>query len=246
MLKAHDHEARSEPWACSRIEEPGPFARAVQKVVLGVKEGKLTVLSNERIEMDSHINEDAALTEKIQDLYRKHSPKALETVADVKADLSVDETAHWYADSLRSVTHADVGLVNLGAVKDGFVRGPLLREDLTIALPYNDEIVGLDWNLKDMEKSICAALMRTRDLKDDYGSEPIFAGIKIENGGTKDCRLVSSRKSGSVKIATTMFLIKKSQRWLGKKLEGQQFRFQLNSERAFELRLRKDSQVISK
>jgi hypothetical protein len=120
----------------------------------------------------------------------------------------------------------------------------MTREALTAIYPYKDEVLGLDWSTKDLEKSLCKAATRERNDFEDNGSELVFAGLKLEGAGTPDCKVVLDKPRASVKVALSEFLVKRSPRWLGKDLKPATFKFQIDTWAALELHLKKSGRQL--
>ena len=237
MLKAHNHRYRRKvSGACAPIVEPGPYGHVAALVELrpGKKSGWLLHKQN-FIDLSDEIAADPAVAKSVEELYRVYAPDAEKIMARVSSDLNKEQFAQVVAESFKNATKADIAIVNMGAIKEGLVAGDLSQEDLSLVYPYNDQLMGLDWSLKDMEKALCKSVSRKRDRVLDNGSKLVFAGAALLDGGTEDCRLILDRKKARPKLATVNYLIKRSKRWLGEDLSGKAFSYGFEARRAIEI-----------
>jgi 2',3'-cyclic-nucleotide 2'-phosphodiesterase (5'-nucleotidase family) len=236
LLKADDHQVRAETDGCFPLYESGAFGQQVSKLVFaktgaGPVDWKLE--SHEFVKMDSSRTEDSEVAEKIAKAYRDLAPEADQAVLEVASPRDVDGVASFLADAYRSVTHVDVAIVNRGSVKDGFKSGVLTRERFLETIPYNNDLMGLDWNAKDLERSLCKASERAKDAQLDDGSELVISGGRLIGAGTPNCRFEADRKSNALKVGVDNYLVSRSDRWLGRDLrKSGAFRFQVTTEQA--------------
>lgn len=239
LLRAHTHQVRQDPVACLTAYESGAFGESATRLIVeknGDGPWAWKVTDAQSISL-ADVAEDSSVRARVSALYQRVAPEAGVQVADLDNEKSVPDLARWLAESYRKVSHADVAVVNVGAVKEALPTGPLKRERLLEAIPYNNDLMGLDWPFADFEKSICEASRRGRDAKEDLGSELFFAGVEVVNPGEGICHL-KPRKS-SVKVVLDSFVLKKAPRWLGKKLEGRAFKFGMKTEDAMILSLKR-------
>lgn len=241
LLRAHTHQLRQEPMACVTAYESGAFAESATRLVIersgaGPLAWKVTGAQTIPLTFGP---EDPQMKSRVSALYQKLAPDAETQVALVTTAQTLPDLALWLANAYRKVSHADVAVVNAGAIKEPLPIGPVKRERLLEVIPYNNELMGLDWPFADFEKSICEASRRARDATDDTGSELFFAGVELVNPGEGICHLKGSRK-GSVKVVLDSFMVKKAPRWLGKKLEGRAFKFGMKTEDAMMLSLKRN------
>ena len=246
LLKSNDHNHRKDNTLCAPIFEPGAFGSYVSRLVLQPtgEHGEWSLVSHEFVAMDEKISEQAALSARVQALYKELAPDADEVVAQVKTPKSDAEFAQWAAGAFRKTTHADIAVVNMGAIKSGIEAGALTKERLSMVYPYTDDLMGLDWSTRDLEKSLCASSLRNKDPFEDYGSELVLDGAKLSGAGTSKCKLELSHKASSAKVVMVSFMIKRSKRWLGKDLSSVAFKFGLNSEKAMMLELQKTGKSL--
>jgi 2',3'-cyclic-nucleotide 2'-phosphodiesterase (5'-nucleotidase family) len=247
LLKAHDHvqeqgtiEACGTPWW-----QPGAFGETVLKLVLAPgPEGQSGLVETALMVPMKGFAPDATLDQKIATLYKTVAPEADESLATSNRLLEKTDLALLAAQAFRSVTRADVGIVNMGAIKTALPAGTMTREALTSIYPYKDEVMGLDWSVRDLEKSLCKAALRERNDFEDHGSELVFAGLKLDNAGTPQCRVTLDKPRASVKVALSEFMVKRSGRWLGKDLKPSTFKFQIDTWAAFELHLKRSGRQL--
>lgn len=237
LLKAHNHEVRAESDSCMPLVEAGAQGRQVAKLVFaktGLASLDWKLESHEFVNMDSSKPEQPEVAAEVAKLYRELAPEADERVLELTAPRDVDGVGAFLADAYRNVTHVDIAIVNRGAIKKPFKAGPLTRETLMQTIPYNNQILGLDWNLKDLEQSLCRASQRALDPELDDGAELILSGGKLVDPGTSRCRLETTRKGGSLKVGVDDYIVAHSERWLGRDLRknGILFRFQVSTEQA--------------
>ncbi len=232
LLKGDDHKVRQEALGCLKVFEPGPFGEHVTRLEWRIEaNGKWTALREEVVPLGPTAPKDESLDAEIVALYAKHAPQATEVVAQVAEAKDAEGVMDWLADAYRGVTRADVAIVNSGAVKAGFAAGPLERERLLLTIPYNNDIHGLDWPMRDLEQALCRAALRPKDPITDHGSELHLSGARLVAVGQPDCRLEGPRRA-SLKVAVDSYVLGKSAAWLGKDLRGKTFRFQVSTEQA--------------
>ncbi len=242
LLQAHTHVVREDRSQCIPIFEAGAYTEALSKVVFkktGARAQDWELASYELIRIQPNSAESPQVKSLVEAAYQTVSPEASEVVAQVRSKKTDLELGQWLADSYKKVAKADIGIVNSGSIKLGVDVGPLNRERLLISIPYINDLMGLDMGVKELEKALCASSARSRDSREDFGSELILAGAKIVNGGTSSCRL-QANKRGTVKIVLDSFLIKRSKRWLGKDLSKIAFKFGMNTEQVMNLELKRD------
>lgn len=232
FLKGHTHRARAEEAGlCMPFVEPGAFGETVSRLEWKKVEGQFTAVPHRFVALDAQIAENGDVKSKVNDLYRKLAPTADTRVAEVKAGRDEKGVATWLAEMYKKVSSADIAFVNQGAVKDGLEAGPLSHERLVTVIPYNNDLVGADVAVSELEKALCSAEARPRDLYEDEGSQIVMAGARVVNAGTPQCKLETSRR-GRVKVVLDSYLLSRSPRWLGMSLNGKSFKFGMNTERA--------------
>ncbi len=253
LLKANDHtaEPRMKMSSCmAPILEPGAFGNRGLRFLWSKKDNKTEsshVFNSSKIndfkDIDTKVyGVDQGLASRIDALYAKHAPDADEVLAENLTPKSPADLALWTADSFRFKTRADVAIVNVGYVKHGLDAGPVTKEDLFLAMPYANDLKGLDWNVKDLEKSLCQASRRSKDAQLDYGSELAISGVSLENPGTAQCRLTGTRKN-SVKVVVDAYMVSRAPRWLGKDIKKQTFGFGVDSRRVSMLYIDKNKNL---
>lgn len=237
LLKANDHRPMQQDSShCAPILEPGAFGHYGLKLLLTRDKqnpNRLKVQS-EFVEILGR-GEDAGLKKRIDALYARYAPDADQLVFTADTELTRETLAQWVADSYRSRMKAEASIVNIGYVKHSIPAGPVTREAFLLALPYKNELVGLDWPVKDLEAALCASSLRKRDGDQDWGSELSFSGFRLEGAGTPQCRVVALKKS--LKVVVDEYLVSRSERWLGRSIAGRGFRFGVDSRRATALQL---------
>ncbi len=239
LLRAHTHQIRKDESTCLPIYEAGAFGEAINRLELVKKAGVWKILRYDLIAVSADLAEDSEVKAKVEAVYAKQAPEADETLATVSAPLSQEQLSQWLADAYRKASKADVAIINGGAVKMGAEAGPLSLEKLTIAIPYNNEVMGLDWSTKELERSLCAASMRERNDYEDLGSGLFISGAKLVNAGLPNCVLEGAR-AGSVKVVVDNYIVSRSQRWLGKNLGATAFKFGMSTEQVMRLVLKKE------
>jgi|GEM_PF-1277733 len=237
LLKANDHRSmQQDRSACAPLLEPGPFGQTGLKLLL-----TRDAQNPHRLKVDSEFvsisgfGEDVAIKARIDALYQKYAPDADQVVFTADTEISKETLSAWVAEAFHKRMKADAAISNLGFVKSGLPAGPVTREQLTLALPHKNELMGLDWPVKDLEKALCAASMRKRDSELDHGSELSFSGFTLENPGTPQCKIPTNKRS--FKIVVDEYLVSRSERWLGRSIASRSFRFGVDSRRAVTLQL---------
>jgi 2',3'-cyclic-nucleotide 2'-phosphodiesterase (5'-nucleotidase family) len=246
LLKADEENTKwKQNVQCVQGIEPGPHGKTIGRIVVETDSfvgSRITDIAF--VDVDDRIPENPQLKSEINALYAKYAPTADQELGSASGNHSPEEMAQWLADSYRSVTHADVAIVNGGAVKSALSKGPLTREKMRLVFPYGNQLMGLDWSFDAMSKAICKALSRTKSGDADYGSELYISGAKVVNGGKPDCRLESGRH-GKLKVVIDDYMFKKSGRWLGEDLSKQNtWRFGVETPIAIEERLKRDSRSL--
>lgn len=231
LLKSNDHQIkRTNSELCAQILEPGPFGRNGLKLLLQPVAGhKNFKVSSQFVDIKG-FEENKAINEKIKLLYQKHAPDADEVLFNMNSNLKNEELAQWVADAYRIRTKADVGIVNLGYVKSGLDQGIVKKEEFFVALPYVNELMGIDWSKAELEKLLCERSRTSKDSQLDWGSELKISGLSLVNPGQANCKVTGSQKS-SLKVVMDSYLVSRSSRWLGKDVTKQVFRFGVDSRR---------------
>lgn len=231
LLKANDHRSmNSDLSQCVPILEPGAFGHYALKVLLTpVKGQKAFHVNSEFVEIKG-FKENAHLAQKIEALYKKYAPEADKTLFTLTQAISREDLAKWVADSYRVRTRADAAIVNVGYVKHGLPSGPVSQEEFLMALPYANELQGMDWPTKSLEKALCDVSRAPKDKNLDWGSDLYFSGFSLENPGTPQCKITGTQKS-SLKVVMDSYLVSRSARWLGRDVSKQVFRFGVDSRR---------------
>jgi hypothetical protein len=246
FLSGDDHKAQFANF-CAPLYDSAAFGETVTKLVIGADaSGKiLQTKSVDLIALNSSVEEDSETQTKINSLYAKYSPKAREVVANVSQEMSPDKLALWLAQSYLYASKGDVAIVNRGAVKSSLNTGSITWEELTLAAPYNNDVMGLDWSKDSLEKSICQASLRKKDEDGaDYGSDLIIAGAKLIDAGTEHCRLELPSHKKALKVIMDSYMVSRSARWLGRDVSGVSFRFGFNTEKAIEMGLKRSGGVF--
>jgi 2',3'-cyclic-nucleotide 2'-phosphodiesterase (5'-nucleotidase family) len=247
LLKSNDHQEKVVATdMCVPLLEPGPYGRVLLKVTLAPKRQDTSrpwtwkVEGYEFINMDAQIPEDLALKEKIMNLYSQYAPQALTPMGQVNKDLTAEEVGQVALRAYQKTVRADLSLSNEGAFKKGLKPGALTSESLSFAIPYKEDLFGYDISHKDLEKTLCQAALREYNETQDDGSRLLTFGFKIYNATpTEPCRVEVEKKRAIYKVVVPEFLIKRSERWLGRDLRSRSFKFGVQTHRAIELELSK-------
>jgi len=237
LLKSNDHRVMQQNTSlCAPLLEPGAFGRHALKLLLTRDEGNPLRLKveSEFVEI-SGIGEDTEMKKRIDALYARHAPNADEVIFTAEKEISREAMAAWVAEAYHKRMKADAAIANIGYVKHALPSGPVTREQFMLALPYKNDLMGLDWPVKDLEAALCASSKRTRDDDLDWGSELAFSGFALEGAGTPGCRVLSNKKS--LKIVVDEYLVSRSARWLGRDLAPRVFRFGVDSRRVGTMQL---------
>jgi 2',3'-cyclic-nucleotide 2'-phosphodiesterase (5'-nucleotidase family) len=245
VIKGHGHTTFENQDACVPMFQAGGHGVNVLKLILEPRGAEISLVHHEFLELKSRSAVKPSLKKKIDQLYVEKAPNANRVMAQVSRDLTAQEFAKWAATAFRATTRADIAIVNIGAVKSGVMAGALSLEEMNFVYPYKDEIMGLDINTKKLESALCKSSMREMDGFLDYGSQLILAGADLLGAGTEDCRLeVEGGSKRSVKIALVKYVVGRSERWLGQSLQSKAFRYGIDSERAFELYLKRTGEKL--
>ncbi len=239
ILHAHTHVVRSELNHCIPIYEAGSFAEGLNRLEFSKQGGEWKLLRYDMISLGTESPEDSEVKSKVDELYRSLAPEANESVGTLPAAVSEEAVAQWLSQAYKKAGKADVSIINGGAVKLGLEAGNVSRERLLTSLPYNNDLMGLDWSWKDFERSLCSASRREKNEREDYGSQLYLSGVNLVNAGQSDCHLEGPRKA-SVKVVMDNFLVKRSSRWLGKNIESIAFKFGLTTEQAMNFVIKKE------
>ncbi len=248
LLKSNDHvHKRIDDSGCFGIFEPGPFGQVVSRLVFekdsSTGEG-LQLKKHDFIDIDEKISPDIEIENEIALLYKNHAPQAQTLVGQSQEILPVQKLGDRVAVALREITRSDVGVYNRGGVKEDLPQGPVTQERLSFSLPYNDDVVGLDWKFSDFERALCQASRRSIDNFLDFGSELFIAGARIEGFGTPNCKVILDKPRSQVKVAMPEYLSKRSERWLGTELRGRVFKFGVDIHRALSLSVQRKGGVF--
>lgn len=246
LLKADEENNRwRKNVQCVEGIEPGPHGKTIGRVVIEADSfvgGKITEVSF--VDMTSDLAENSAVKTLVSDLYAKIAPDADQVLGNANSNHSIEEMVQWLSDSYRSVTRADVAIVNWGVAKQALESGPVTREKIRLVFPYSNQLMGLDWSYAELSKALCRAVSRVKVGDADYGSELYVSGAKIVNAGKADCRLDSPRR-GKLKVVIDDYVFKKSARWLGQDLSKQNtWRFGVETPLAIEERLKRDPKSL--
>ena len=138
-------------------------------------------------------------TNTVEEIYKGSS--ALHSQMATYSELSHTQLYQKYVDVLKSSSHAQLAL-HVGARSQDLTAQEAPLEGLWNYFPRNDDLMGLDWNKKDLEKSLCA-------FEDKFKDKDLFlAGARL-NRANGNCRLEGLATS-SVKIIMPLSLIQQS------------------------------------
>ena len=217
--------------------EPKPYGKSVARVVLEKADDKIwKLIKNEFVNVDAATPEDPAIKASVDELYARLGKDADDKVLELSSAQDQTGIAKWLAQAFQKVAKSDLAIVNSGATKGDWKVGSITREQLLMAVPYNNNLRGFDVSRKVLEKALCQAAMRTRDIIKDEGSELIFSVGELRGAGTAECQLVGITKS-QIKIVIDEFLMKNSKRWLGQDFTPISFGFGMNTEQVMNLAL---------
>ncbi|HVJ66091.1 MAG TPA: 5'-nucleotidase C-terminal domain-containing protein [Bdellovibrionota bacterium] len=233
VLKAHEHLEEQGKVECLKYVEAGSFGRQVARVE--IRKGAPSVDKVDLVKMDAKIPADPALRERIAGLYKSAGHQAHRVLVKLNSARDQDHVAKFLALSYQKTSKADIAIVNSGAVKDGLPAGQIDWEMLMNVIPYNNQLMGLDWSTADLEKSLCLAARREKDRRLDNGADLVFFGAELKDAGKDKCRLVVNGGKRNPKIVVDSYMVARSARWLGKELKGKTFSYGLDTERAVEL-----------
>ncbi len=228
LFKANDHhEPRMKMSACDApILEAGPFGNTGLRFFISQSKKLHDFKSIDPVVYTPN----ASLKTKIDALYSRLAPNADEVLVKNLSEKSTLDLAKWTADSFRFKTRADVAIVNEGYVKNALAAGDVTREDFFLTMPYTNKLFGLDWAVKDLEKSLCQASRRAVDSQLDHGSQLAISGLKLEDAGTPKCHVSGTRKS-NVKVVVDSYMLSRAPRWLGADIKNRVFNFGVDSRR---------------
>lgn len=238
VLRGHTHEVRQDTAGCVPSYEAGAYAEGLSRLTLRGHGNQWQVAAYEYRPLKEGMPELGSLKTQVDHLYGANAQEAEQVVAQLPSEKAIPQLGQWLAESYRKVSKADVAIINQGAIKAALPAGAIKRETLLETIPYNNDLMGIDWPFADLERSLCTASRRTRDTKEDNGSELLLAGAELLNPGQENCQLKTKRK-GALKVVFDSFMAKKASRWLGKKLDGRTFKFGLKTEDAMLLALKR-------
>jgi len=245
VLRAHTHvsKRRSESSCGTPMMEAGAYGLAISQLVFEQVQSQWTLVSHEFLDVSDDAPEQPQLRDAVAQLLAASPSGASDVVAEAKVLVSREGLAQWLSKAFVGVTRADIGIANLGAVKDPLQVGSISRELLlSYILPYNDPLVGADVDRRLLERALCQARKRTRDDFEDNGSELFMTGAKLVDDPERGCRLEGVRGS-SVKLAMPQFVAKRSARWLGLDLSRQVFAFGVDQNHAVLTALKKNREL---
>ncbi|MEO5666437.1 MAG: 5'-nucleotidase C-terminal domain-containing protein [Bdellovibrionota bacterium] len=231
LLKSNDHRTMQQDSSqCAPMLEPGAFGRYGLKLLItrDAQNPARLQTASEFVEIKG-FGEDAGVKARVDALYARYAPDAGQVLFSVDQEISRESLASWMAEGYHKRMKAEAAITNIGFVKNSLPVGPVTREDFFLALPYKNELYGLDWSVKDMEQALCAAALRKRVGDLDWGSELSFSGFSLENAGTPQCHVVAPKKS--LKVVVDEYLLSRSERWLGRDLKSRSFKFGVDSRR---------------
>ncbi len=235
VLKAHEHKLDSGKRDCMKYVEAGAYGTHIVRIEISGTNQKYVVDNTQTIELNEKIAKDVAMEARIESLYKNSGHGAKRVMIKLDQDLSQERVARFLALAYQKTSKADIAIVNSGAIKSGLLKGQIDWEDVLFAVPYNNELKGLDWSAADLEKSLCAAAKRPMDRRLDNGSELVLAGAELRNAGSENCRLIVDGNQRNPKVVVDSYMVIRSARWLGKELKGKTFSYGLDTERALEL-----------
>jgi 2',3'-cyclic-nucleotide 2'-phosphodiesterase (5'-nucleotidase family) len=235
VLKAHEHRTDQGRRQCLKYVEPGAFGHKMARIEIGGSSEKPVVQDIKMIKVDESIAKNPQMESQINALYEREGKGARRIVAKVNSDLSQEKVGKFLALSYQRTSRADIAIVNSGAIKDGIAKGNLDWESVLAAIPYNNQLKGLDWSASDLERSLCQAAARNRDRRLDNGSDLIIYGAELRDAGKETCKLIVRGGKKVPKVVVDSYLEVRSARWLGRELKGKTFSYGLDTERALEL-----------
>lgn len=239
VLKAHEHKVDQGTRGCLKYLEADAFGRHVARLELAHSENAFQIKNIQMIEVNSKIQQDPAVAAKVEDLYKNYGQGARRVVLNLVKPVDENRLGKFLASTYQRISRADIAIVNRGFIKAGFPAGKVDWDTVLTAVPYNNQLFGLDWPAADLEKSLCRAAKRTMDRHLDNGGELIFAGASLVDAGKDNCRLVVKDGKKVPKVVVDSYLQTRSGRWLGKDIKGRSFSYGLDTERALELGIEK-------
>lgn len=235
VLKAHEHKVNQGQKGCLKYVEAGSFGRQLARIEITGSPGQLKVKNINIKDVNQSVIDEPIMKAKITNLYQVYSKEAHRKMLELKTEVPVERVAKFLAMSYQKTSKADIAIVNSGAIKEGFPKGVVDWETVLTSVPYNNELMGLDWSLSDLEKSLCQASRRSKDRRLDNGSDLILYGAELQNPGASNCKLVVKSQKRMPKVVVDSYLVTRSERWLGKEIKGKAFSYGLDTERALEL-----------
>ncbi len=162
MFGTHSHLERE----LTRIDgtttsfiSPSQYLTYISRLELTIDGGRVTSVSGGLVPVDDHMREDRAIARRVKTMQREleRDPKYSELfvpIATLDNPIGVEALAMRTLDVMRKVTNADVALSTHSSFRRPLPAGPIHREALRAALPYDNEIVVCEMKGADLQRAI--------------------------------------------------------------------------------------------
>lgn len=198
ILGGHEHTLLQSSSNGVPIFKMTADAREVGKFDLYIdsKTGRVQSMDWNIIPVNSKI-EDAP---EFIDVLAKYKDKLIELNAKVgMTSVQLDATSlssrtketnigNFIADAYRKATGADISLVNGGSIRADFIYepGPLKKRDVTLMMPFNNQVVKVEMNGKLLRRVLEHGVARSGPGEDsEPGRFPQVSGVSFTYDGTK-------------------------------------------------------------
>jgi len=125
---------------------PGQYLEAISRVELTIANHAVTSARGGLVEIDERLPEDRAIARNVGRMQRAlerdpHYSAQFAVIANLRGPLTIAALAQRTLELMRNAAHANVALSTFSSFRQALPAGPLTLEQLTAALPYENEIV---------------------------------------------------------------------------------------------------------
>jgi 2',3'-cyclic-nucleotide 2'-phosphodiesterase (5'-nucleotidase family) len=154
IVGGHDHKVLEQPYVESGVPivQAGDRGRFLGEVRVKIARGQRATVTGHLVPITSATPEDPEVTALLAEPLAKEKAALGEVVGKLPVALTGDRTVlrsgeallgDLITDAMRSVTQADIALLNAGTIRAGLPAGPVTGRDLLACLPFFDSVCTL-------------------------------------------------------------------------------------------------------
>jgi 5'-nucleotidase len=186
ILGTHSHLKReltridgTDTWFIS----PGQYLTFISRVELTIDDHKVTHVDGKLVRVDDHLPLDKMIANRVKSMQGalEHDPAyswLFQPIAHLAQAISVEQLSARTVEIMRSAVKADVAMSTASSFRQALPPGVVTLEDLSAALPYDNEIVVVEMSGAQLRK-----------LLDASSAEEALVATKIDVEPTKVYRV---------------------------------------------------------